>query len=111
MENEEPINSIETNLIYRFPTEGIKNRINKFLGLPKSIHGNFVDNEESLWCMFSIKKTSLKRIIVYYLIASNTLLCATVFLEDAVNYQSIVHKVTPKYLSIYRWFTSPLIKK
>ena len=44
-------------------------------------------------------------------LASSTLLCATVFLEDAVNYQSIIHKVTRVYLSIHRWFSCSLIRK
>ena len=98
----------EINLIVRFPSSSIQNRINKFFGLPKSIHGEYVDREQYTWRMFN---SSFPRIYCFSLLASSTLLCATVFLEDAVNYQSIVHKVTRRYLGIYRWFSSSLIKK
>ncbi|CAF0795036.1 unnamed protein product [Rotaria sordida] len=93
MEREEIINSIETNLISNFQSITIKNRLKKFFGLPTSIHSEYIDdNEQCSW-------------------SSNTLLCATTFLEDAVNYQSIRHKITRKYLLIYRWFSCPMIKK
>lgn len=58
MEREEPINSEQTNLIYRFPSQRIQNRIKTFFGLPKSLHGNYVDNEQCSWRMLIvIKKT------------------------------------------------------
>ncbi|CAF2912774.1 unnamed protein product [Rotaria sp. Silwood2] len=65
----------------------IKNRLRNFFGIPKPI-----DNEDCSW-------------------PTNTLLCAIVFLEDAVNYRSIVHKVTKNYLLVYRWFSSSIIQK
>ncbi|CAF1465916.1 unnamed protein product [Rotaria sp. Silwood1] len=93
MEREEIINSINTNLISDFQSITIKDRLKKFFGLPQSINNDYIDdNEQCSW-------------------PSNTLLCATVFLENAVNYQSIAHKVTRKYLLIYRWFSCPMIKK
>ncbi|CAF4114160.1 unnamed protein product [Rotaria sp. Silwood2] len=93
MEREETINSIETNLINDSQPLTIKDRLKKFFGLPQSINREYIDdNEQCSW-------------------SSNTLLCAIVFLEDAVNYQYIGHKVTRKYLLIYRWFSCPLIKK
>jgi hypothetical protein len=109
MEIEEPINTHTEDLITHFSSSTIRNRIRKFFGLPKSIHGEYIDNERCSWRMFSDRKTSQQN--SFFLLASITLLCATVFLEDAINYQSIVHKVTRKYLLIYRWFSSPLIKK
>ncbi len=57
------------------------------------------------------KKINAKNDKYFYIIASNILLCAIVFLEDAVNYQSIGHKVTRRYVIIYRWFSSPMIRK
>ncbi|UJR31120.1 hypothetical protein I4U23_018628 [Adineta vaga] len=92
MEREEIIESSQADLIIRVPSETIKDRLKKFLGLPKSLHGDYLDNEQCIW-------------------PSNILLCATVFLEDAINYQSITHKITRKYLLIYRWFSSPFIRK
>ncbi|CAF1535640.1 unnamed protein product [Adineta ricciae] len=92
MDSEETMNSSQTNLMIRVPSQTFKDRLKKCLGLPKTIHGDYTDNEQCVW-------------------PSNILLCATVFLEDAINYQSISHKVTRNYLSIYRWFASPLIKK
>src|SRR4051812_16971679 len=109
MEGETIVNSMERNLIIRFPSITIKDRLKKFFGLPKSIHGEYIDHEQCSWRMLSIGKTQLS--FFFIILASNTLLCATVFLEDAVNYQSIAHKVTKKYLLIYRWFSSPMIKK
>ncbi|CAF0799248.1 unnamed protein product [Rotaria sp. Silwood1] len=69
------------------PPISMKNRLRNFFGIPKPI-----DNDDCLW-------------------SANTLLCAIVFLEDAINYQSIVHKVTKNYLLVYRWFSSSLVKK
>ncbi|CAF1583402.1 unnamed protein product [Rotaria magnacalcarata] len=93
MEREEIINSIDTHLINAPPSRTIKNRLKNFLGFPKSINSEYIiDDEQCSW-------------------SSNTLLCATVFLEDAVNYQCITHKITEKYLLIHRWFSSPMIKK
>lgn len=57
------------------------------------------------------RRLSSRRQIGFSLSAANILLCATVFLEDAVHYRSIAHKVTRQYLSVYRWFQSPLIQK
>jgi hypothetical protein len=51
MEIEQPFNSPEENLLYRFPSLTIKDRIKSFLGLPKSIHGEYVDNEQCSWRM------------------------------------------------------------
>ena len=50
MEGEEIINSIQTNLInIHFPSVTIKDRVKKFIGLPTSVHGEFIDNEQCAW--------------------------------------------------------------
>ncbi|CAF1209473.1 unnamed protein product [Rotaria sordida] len=77
----------ESDPIMLSPPISMKNRLRNFFGIPKPI-----ENDDCSW-------------------SANTLLCATVFLEDAVNYRSIVHKVTKNYLFIYRWFSSSLIQK
>lgn len=42
----------QTNLIVRSPSETtILNRMKKFFGLPKSIQGDFIDQEQNSWCM------------------------------------------------------------
>jgi hypothetical protein len=51
MENDEPINSLQEDLLFRLPSLTIKDRIKNFLGLPKSIHGEYVDNEQYSWRM------------------------------------------------------------
>ncbi|CAF0807179.1 unnamed protein product [Adineta ricciae] len=68
-----------------------KNRLQNFFGIPKPIDGENTDSERCSW-------------------SADTLLCATIFLEDAVNYQSIAHKVTKFYLLVHRWSSSPLIR-
>ena len=110
MDSEQTMNSSQMNLMIHVPSQTFKDRLKKYLGLPKTIHGDYTDNEQCVWRTSSTLE-SRKRSHVICLLASNILLCATVFLEDAVNYQSISHKVTRNYLSIYRWFASPLIKK
>ncbi len=67
MENEVPISSLETNLLYRFPSETIKDRIKKFFGLPKSIHEGCVDNEQCSWRMLTIqKKKSINKCFFFF---------------------------------------------
>ena len=51
MENEGIINSIQTNFIINFPSVTIKDRLKKFLGLPKSIHGEYIDDDQCSWRM------------------------------------------------------------
>jgi len=113
MEIEQSLSSIhvdvETNSIIPNSSVVIKNRFRSFFGLPKLIGGEQVDHENCSWCMLfcHIKSNIFLKIIL----ALNTFLCASIFLEDAVNYRSIVHKVTKYYLFIYRWSSCPLIRK
>jgi hypothetical protein len=65
MEIEEPINSHEQNLIRRFPSTTIRNRIRKFFGLPKSIHGEYIDNERCSWRMFNYRKYSINSLLFF----------------------------------------------
>lgn len=114
MERDEIINSLETNLISQFTSVTIKDRLKNFFGLPKSIQKEYInDHEQSSWRMlrYRMKNFQKQKHNSSFLVAPSTLLCATVFLEDAVNYQSIVHKITGKDLLIYRWFSSSIIKK
>ncbi|CAF3540564.1 unnamed protein product [Rotaria socialis] len=90
MRGRETVSSVNTvdglDHIIVSPPVSIKNRLRNFVGLPKPI-----DDDDCSW-------------------STHTLLCATVFLEDAVNYQSIVHKVSNLYLLVYRWFSCSLIQ-
>ncbi|CAF1145998.1 unnamed protein product, partial [Didymodactylos carnosus] len=72
------------------PSLSVKNRIQNYLGFPKSVQGEQYDNEH-YWHV-------------------NHLLAAVVFIEDAINYRTINHKVTRKYLLVYRWFSSKPIR-
>lgn len=98
----------DTELIIPNPRILINNRYRQLLGLPKRIDGEHVDNEQYSWCRLIIPSPSSTFCVC---LASNTLLCACIFLEDAVNYRSIVHKVTRFSMYIYRWFSCPLIRK
>lgn len=98
----------DTELIIPNPRILINNRYRQLLGLPKRIDGEHVDNEQYSWCRLIIPSPSST---FYVCLASNTLLCACIFLEDAINYRSIVHKVTRFSMYIYRWFSCPLIRK
>lgn len=40
-----------TNLVIRYPSQPIGNRLKDFFGLPKSIAGEFIDHEQDSWCM------------------------------------------------------------
>ncbi len=60
MEIEEPINAFETNLITHLPSSTVKNRIKKFFGLPKSIHGAYTDHERCSWRMLNHQNKSNK---------------------------------------------------
>ncbi|CAF1218621.1 unnamed protein product [Rotaria magnacalcarata] len=90
MRGRETVSSVNTvdglDHIIVSPPVTLKNRLRNFVGLPKPI-----DDDDCSW-------------------STHTLLCATVFLEDAVNYQSIVHKVSNHYLLVYRWFSCSLIQ-
>jgi len=54
MERERTINLINNH----FPSVTIKDRVKKFVGLPKSIHGEYVDNEQCAWR--TLKKINAK---------------------------------------------------
>ena len=64
MEREEPINSLEENLIARFPSTTIRNRIKRFFGLPISIQGEYVDSERCSWRMFNHRKYPINSLFV-----------------------------------------------
>ncbi len=51
MERDEPINTVQTNVITDFPSVTIKDRLKKFFGLPTSIPGEYIDNERCTWRM------------------------------------------------------------
>jgi hypothetical protein len=47
---------IQSNFIIHFPPVTIKDRLKKFLGLPKSLRGEYIDNEQCSWRMLKSKK-------------------------------------------------------
>ena len=98
-----------TDYVIHTPVITMKNRLRNFFGLPKPINDEHIDHEQSMVYVKYIKQVFF--FIILIILANKTILSATIFLEDAVNYRSIVHKVTKFYLLIYRWFTSPLIQK
>jgi hypothetical protein len=56
MERETPINAFQTNSTVDLASLTIQNRVRNFLGLPKSVRGDFVDNEECSWRMLNQSK-------------------------------------------------------
>lgn len=49
MDREETMNSSQTNLMIRVPSQTFKDRLKKCLGLPKTIRGDYTDNEQCVW--------------------------------------------------------------
>jgi len=91
MSRRQTFSSIDTDdghnyIIHKTPID-CKTRLRNFFGLPKPI-----ENDDESWSFL-------------------TLLCATSFIEDAIFYKSIVHKVSKTYLYVYRWYSSPLVQK
>lgn len=92
------------------PPVPMKDRLRRFFGLPKPMSTKNTTCENLSWgrlLIVGVERENMSCISV----AATTLLCATIFLEDAVQYQSIAHKVTKFYLLIYRWFSSPLVRR
>ena len=109
MSRTQTFSSIDTDdgnhgVIHKTPID-YRTRLRNFFGLPKPI-----EHDDDASCK-SYRFLTVSSSLEIFRLAFLTLLCATSFIEDAVFYKSIVHRVSKTYLYIYRWYSSPLVQR
>ena len=105
----------ETQPLLRRQSTNVRDYLWKCLGLPSSVDGEYIDSDGNSWRRFFIFTWNSINVMwsmnLNLFLASSRLLCAIVFVEDAVRYQSINHRLWGKIVKFYRFFSSSIVQK